>query len=139
MGRAARPRSMRRGIVQEHPNAALVRSALNAFNEGDFEQFAGMLADDVNWYEVGATTPLHGKEAIFASLGSGGQDYEIEAEVHDVVANDVHTLALVKATATRGDQTLQYQTVEILHLSDGKVTDRWSFAGNTQEVLDFFS
>jgi len=125
--------------VEEHPNAALVRDALNAFNQGDFEQFAGMLADDVNWYEVGATEPIRGKEAIFASLGSGGQDYEIEADVHDVVANDLHTLALVNATARRGDRTLHYQTVEILHFSEGRVSDRWSFAGNTQEIQEFFS
>ena len=125
--------------MEEHPNAALVRDALNAFNQGDFEQFAGMLADDVNWYEVGATEPIRGKEAISASLGSGGQDYEIEADVHDVVANDLHTLALVNATARRGDKTLHYQTVEILHFSDGKVSDRWSFAGNTQEIQEFFA
>ncbi|MDH5371492.1 MAG: nuclear transport factor 2 family protein [Acidimicrobiia bacterium] len=125
--------------MEEHPNAALVRDALNAFNQGDFEQFAGMLADDVNWYEVGATEPIRGKEAIFASLGSGGQDYEIEADVHDVVANDLHTLALVNATARRGDRTLHYQTVEILHFSEGRVSDRWSFAGNTQEIQEFFS
>ena len=72
-------------------------------------------------------------------MGSGGQDFEIEAEVHDVVANDDHTLALINATGKRGDQTLQYQTVEILHFRDGKVTDRWSFANDTRAVREFFS
>ena len=125
--------------MEEHPNATVVREAMSAFNQGDFEQFGGMLADDVNWYEIGASEPIRGKAAIFESLGSGGQDYEIDAEVHDVVANDTHTLALVNATARRGDQTFHYQTVEILHFSDGKVTDRWSFAGDTQAVQEFFS
>jgi len=125
--------------MEEHPNAVLVRQALTAFNQGDFEQFAAMTADDVNWYEVGASEPIHGKEAIFASMGSGGRDFTIEAEVHDVVANDDHTLALINATATKGDQTLHYQTVEILHFRDGKVTDRWSFANDTQAVTEFFS
>lgn len=124
--------------MEEHPNASVVREALTAFNRGDFEQFAAMVADDVNWYEVGASEPLRGKEAVFSSLGSGGQDSEIQAEVHDVVANDVHTLALINATAKRGDQTFHYQTVEILHLRDGKVTDRWSFANDTQDVNQFF-
>jgi hypothetical protein len=124
--------------MEEHPNARLVREALTAFNQGDYEQFAAMVADDVNWYEVGASEPLRGKEAVFSSLGSGGQDFEIEAEVHDVVANDHHTLALVNATGTRGDQTFHYQTVEILHFRDGKVTDRWSFANDTQAVNRFF-
>jgi len=124
--------------VEEHPNATLVRQALNAFNQADFGQFAAMMADDINWYEVGASEPVHGKEAVFSSMGSGGQDFEIEAEVHDVVANDDHTLALVNAIGKRGDQTLHYQTVEILHFRDGKVTDRWSFANDTQAVKEFF-
>ena len=85
-----------------------------------FEQIAAMVADDVNWYEAGASEPLRGKEAVFSSLGSGGQDFEIEAEVPDVVANDDHTLALVNATGKRGDETFHYQTVETLHLRDGR-------------------
>ena len=124
--------------MEEHRNASLIREALNAFNQGDFEQFAAIVADDVNWYEVGASEPLRGKEALFSSLGSGGQDFEIQAEVHDVVANDDHTLALINATGKRGDQTLHYQTVEIFHLRDGKVTDRWSFANDTQAIRQFF-
>ncbi len=124
--------------MEEHPNAGVVRKALDSFNQGDFEQFAAMMADDINWYEVGASEPVRGKEAVFSSMGSGGQDFEIEAEVHDVVANDDHTLALINATARRGDQTLHYQTVEILHFRDGKVTDRWSFANDTQAVNQFF-
>ncbi len=124
--------------MQEHPNARLVREALDAFNQGDFEQFAAMIADDVNWYEVGASEPLRGKAAVSSSLGAGERDFEIEAEVHDVVANDDHTIALINATGTRGDQTLHYRTVEILHVRDGKVTDRWSFADNPQAVMDFF-
>ena len=125
--------------MEEHPNASVVREALNAFNQGDFEQFAAMMADDINWYEVGASEPVRGKEAVFSSMGSGGQEFEIEAEVHDVVANDDHTLALINATGKRGDQTLHYQTVEILHFRDGKVTDRWSFANDAQAVREFFS
>jgi len=125
--------------MQDHPNAVLVREALIAFNKGDFDQFSAMMADDINWYEIGATDPVVGKEAVFASMGSGGRDFEIEAEVHDVVANDDHTLALVSATATRGGATFQYQTVEILHFSDGKVVDRWSFANDSQAVGEFFS
>ncbi len=124
--------------MDEHPNAALLRQAMTAFNQGDFEPFAALLADDVNWYEVGASEPLRGKEAVFSSMG-GGRDFEIEAEVHDVVGNDDHTIALISATGRRGGRTLHYRTAEILHLRDGKVTDRWSFADDTQAVQEFFA
>lgn len=125
--------------MTEHANATLVREAMAAFNEGDFEQFAAMIADDVSWYEVGATEPLRGKAAVAEALGPDERDFEIVAEVHDVVANDEHALAMMKVTATRGDRTLNYRTVEILHMRDGKVTERWSFADDPQAIGEFFA
>jgi hypothetical protein len=124
--------------MAEHPNATLVRDALAAFNRGEFEQFAALLADDVKWYAVGESEPIRGKAAITSSMGAGGRDFEIKADVHAVLANDDHVVALVNAVGTRGGATLNYRTAEILHMRDGKITDRWSFADDTQAVTKFF-
>lgn len=125
--------------MTEHANATLVREAMAAFNDGDFDQFAAMIVDDVSWYEVGATEPLRGKAALVEAMGPGERDFEIVAEVHDVVANDDHALVMINATATRGGQTLNYRTVEILHMRDGMVTERWSFADDPQAIGAFFA
>ena len=53
--------------------------------------------------------------------------------------NDEHAVALVEANATRADgRTLTYRTAEIMHIRDGKLTERWAFAEDTQEIADFF-
>jgi hypothetical protein len=72
-------------------------------------------------------------------LGGGSSDFTITVELHDVTASDDHVVALVKAHATRGDQTLDYDTAEIFHLKDGKITERWAFSDDTARITEFFS
>jgi uncharacterized protein (TIGR02246 family) len=121
----------------EHPNAQLVRQGMDAFNRGDVEAFAALIADDVVWHQIGAPT-LEGKQALYEAMAASEGDYTIEATLHDVVANDTHAVSLVEATATRGDRSLTYRTAEIMHIRDGKLIERWAFAEDTQEIADFF-
>jgi ketosteroid isomerase-like protein len=122
----------------EHPNATLYRRGMEAFDAGDMQSYADLLADDIVWHQIGAPT-LHGKEEMAASMPGGEVDWQIKADVHDVVANDDHVIALVEATATRGDgRTLTYRTAEIIHVRDGKATERWAFSDDTQRIIDFF-
>ena len=123
--------------MADHPNAALARRALDGFNSGDMETMSGLLADDVIWHEIGRAEPRRGKAEMAASLGSS--DFEITAKLHDVVANDEHVIALVDATATRGGKTLNYRTAEIMHVRDGKVTERWAFSDDTAAIVAFFA
>jgi ketosteroid isomerase-like protein len=74
------------------------------------------------------------------SLPGGEVDWTITADIHDVVANDDHAIALVNATGTRGEgRTLQYRTAEIVHVRDRKIVERWAFSDDTQKIIDFFA
>lgn len=127
--------------MPEHPNAALVRQSLDALNTGNNEALADMLADDVEWHEIGRAEPIRGKAAVAERFGMGGPppDFEISGELHDVVANDDHTIALVTATAKRNGRTLVYRTAEIMHVKDGKITARWAFSDDTAKINEFFA
>jgi ketosteroid isomerase-like protein len=122
----------------EHPNAALIRDALGALGAGEVDSLAQHLADDVVWHYLGGSEPVRGKAAVLGMFDTGRNDFEIRAEIHDVVANDEHGVALVNATAKRGGRTLAYRTAEILHLRDGKVTERWAFSDDTAAIAAFF-
>ncbi len=121
----------------DHPNAAIFRQAMEAFNSGDVAGFTAALADDVVWHQIDDVT-LNGREAVAASM-SGFADIDFTGEVHDVLANDDHLVGLISAHVKAGGQEINYRTAEILHMSDGKVTERWSFADDTQAVVGFFS
>jgi uncharacterized protein len=123
--------------MAEHPNAAVIRASLEAMNRGDMEAAANLVADDVVWHYLGGAEPIRGKAAMGAMSGEG--DYTITAQMHDIVANDEHAIALVEATATRGGRTFRYRTAEIFHLRDGRISERWAFSDDTAAIIDFFA
>jgi ketosteroid isomerase-like protein len=127
--------------VSDHPNAALVRNMAESFNSGDIERLADMLADDIEWHEIGRADAIIGKEALAARFGMGSgtpPPYQITGETHDVIANDDHTIVLAKAHATKDGQTFDYKVAEIYHMKDGKITARWAFSDDTAAINDFF-
>jgi ketosteroid isomerase-like protein len=127
--------------VSDHPNAALVRKMTESFNSGDMQGMTDMLADDIEWHEIGRAEPIIGKEALAARFGMGSDTpppYEITGSLHDVIANDDHTVVLANAHATRDGRTFDYRVAEIYHMKDGKITARWAFSDDTQAINDFF-
>ena len=131
--------------MAEHPNVALVRRAMQAMNEIDTSKAAeemavveAFMADDIVWHEIGRAEPRRGKDELRAEMSSMG-DTTIKYELHDVVANDDHAIALGTATATRNGKTLVYRTAEIFHIRDGKATERWAFSDDTAEIVAFFA
>ena len=126
--------------MSDHPNAAIARRALQAFNTGNMQAMSDGLDDNVVWHEIGNPNPVMGKAALAARMvGSEKPDYEITGELHDVVGNDDHTIALVTAHATRGDKTLDYRVAEIYHMRDGKIIERWAFSDDTAAITEFFA
>jgi ketosteroid isomerase-like protein len=123
--------------MPDHPNAIAVRRATDALQQGDMQAMADFLADDVVWHMIGTKEPVRGKAALQAAMS--GADYQITGSVHDIVANDDHTIVLAENTATRGDRSLTYRTAEIMHIRDGKVVERWAFSDDTQAIVDFFA
>jgi ketosteroid isomerase-like protein len=124
--------------MDEHPNAKVLRDMADRMKAGDFEAAMGVLADDVEWHEIGRAEPTRGKEALGQRYAESQGDYQIEAVMHDVVANDDHAVQLMDVTAKRGGKTLEYRTAEIYHMKDGKVTARWAFSDDTARIVEFF-
>jgi ketosteroid isomerase-like protein len=112
-----------------HPNVELVRKGFEAFAAGDMATMAQIMADDARWHFPGtspASGDFEGTEAIFASFARLGQEADsLQQEIHAILADDEHAVALVKTTAVRGDKTLQYDMVFVFHVAGGKMTEAW--------------
>jgi ketosteroid isomerase-like protein len=128
--------------MAEHPNATLIRKYLEAMTNNDLEAASDGLTDDVEWHEIGRAEPIRGKAALAERYGVGGggsgPSYDITGEVHDVIGGDDHTIALLSAHATRGNEKLDYRVAEIYHIRDGKISARWAFSDDTAAINDFF-
>jgi ketosteroid isomerase-like protein len=68
-----------------------------------------------------------GKEEIGAFFGKFMEltNGTFRIEVHDVLANNKHGVALVRSTAQRGGKSLESNDVHVWHVSDGRATEHW--------------
>lgn len=46
-------------------------------------------------------------------------------ELHDILANEDHTVALLHATARHGDKALDQDYAFICHIRDGQIAEMW--------------
>ena len=132
--------------MAEHPNVGLVRRAMQAMNEQDMSKAQqemaivdAFMADDIVWHEIGRAEPRRGKDELRAAMMDGAGGSSITYAIHDIIANDDHAIALGSATATRGDESFEYRTAEILHIRDGKAVERWAFSDDTAAIAAFFA
>jgi uncharacterized protein len=127
----------------EHPNATLVREGFAATQRGDTAWMDEHMADDVIWHVGGNSKwagTYRGKAAVLDLF-----DRQVKAmgtppaaEVHDVLANDEHVVALGSASATGPDgSSAQWKYVNVFHIRDGKATEVWGMAENDAAVDPF--
>jgi ketosteroid isomerase-like protein len=127
-----------------HPNESLVREGFAAFERGDLDALLQLYAEDVRFHYPGRS-PLAGDYQGMAQLIEfSGQLAElsgssIRLELHDVLANDEHAVALFTARAERAGRQLEDNTVQVLHIRDGKVTDVWFHRTDLYAVDEFLS
>src|SRR5205807_7657374 len=120
----------RGGWMAEHPNVALLRKGYEAFVKGDMDTLNGLFTDDIIWHE-GGRGPLagdyKGKEQVFGLLGKLFELSEgtIKVEVHDILANDEHAVALVTISASRKGRSFSGTSVDVFHVRDGKAAEFW--------------
>jgi ketosteroid isomerase-like protein len=112
-----------------HPNADLVRKGFAAFATGDMAAMDALFSDDVVWTSAGNNMlagRYEGKEAVFGTFGLFASEVEsFNQDVHAVLADDDHAVALVNVTMTRGGKTVTLQQSIVFHVAGGKVTEAW--------------
>jgi hypothetical protein len=117
--------------MAEHPNVEAARRSLEALMKGDLETMAAGIADDAVWHIPGSNQwsgEYTGKEAIvgrFARMADQGYSVTLD-EIHDIVGNDEHVIALVKITAIGPSANASSSSVWTMHVRDGKATEFWA-------------
>ena len=130
--------------MADHPNAELLRKGYAAFDKGDMAVLTELFGENVVWHVPG-DSPISGehkgREAVFAAFAktvelSGGS---FKIDLHDVLANDEHAVALTRATGSRQGKQLSSLDTDVYHMSNGKVTEFWSFAEDQRLTDEFWS
>ena len=130
--------------MTDHPNLELLRRGYAAYSSGDMDTINELFADDVVWHVAGRN-PLagdyNGKEQVFGFFAKLQEMSEgtSKLDVHDLLADDEHGVALVAESATRGGRSLESNATHVLHLRDGKVTEFWDARPDQYAADEFWS
>ncbi len=130
--------------MAEHPNLERARKGYEAFGKGDMETVSELMDDGIVWH-VSGDNPLsgdyEGKDAIMGYFGRLMQETggTFKNDVHDMLANDEHGVALVNVSATRSDKSIEMPSVQVFHMTDGKMTEFWAFSQDTAAFDDFWA
>jgi uncharacterized protein len=130
--------------VTQRQNVDVFKRAYAAFTTGDMEKLAEVFAEDVVWHTPGSN-PLsgvhRGRDAAFASFA---KEFELSGgtyrpEIHDVMATDDHTVALLRTTAQRNGKELDGNEILVFHIEGGLITEAWMAMTDEATWNDFWS
>jgi ketosteroid isomerase-like protein len=117
--------------MNEHPNIERIKREYQAFAEDNFDGLAGLFSEDAVWHVAG-DTPLAGDhvgcEDIVEFLRKLAHDTHDSflIEVHDILANDLHTVVLAHTTVDRGGERYSADEVHVFCMSpEGLITAAW--------------
>lgn len=108
---------------------ARVRESYAALNAGDIENSLEPLSENIVFHSPVFPEPLS-KDALRAAakrILDTTDEYSVE--VHDILANGDHIVALLVVHGRRGDRLLNERGVHVMHFSeDGMVGELWAIA-----------
>ena len=126
--------------MAEHPNVTRMRDGYAAFAKGDFAVLNDLFADDVVWHVGGRnqlTKDYRGRDEVYGFFGKLLELTEgsFHIDLHAVLADDEHGVALVVISASRGGKSVTINEAHVFHLHDGRVTEFWD-ASTDEYALD---
>jgi len=130
--------------MNEHPNAALVRSAYEAVERGDMETFAAALDDNIVWHESmpGFEGDYRGRDEALRLLRRVFEETGMELNsisIDHILADDTHAAVLLETTITLGDRHQTSRYVDVYRLRDGKATEHWHLPLDQKAEAELFA
>lgn len=117
-------------------NIAHIEQEYQAFCDGDFEAMGRVLHDEVVWHVGGhqaSSGDKQGRDEVLAFLRATAEatHRNFRIQVHDLLANDEHVVALCHVTSTRDGDTYRADEVHVFHVDeDGRVVEAWGFTAD---------
>lgn len=131
--------------MTEHLNVEPLRKGIDAFARGDIDTVRSLWTDDVVYHVPGASPVAgdhKGKDGVMSYLAeaaelTGGTLRMVE--VHDVLANDEHGVALLRFTASRKGRQFTWNQANVYHLRNGKMAEAWAHPADQSALDEFLS
>jgi uncharacterized protein len=83
----------------------------------------------------------HGRDDVFGFFGRLAEETAgtFRLDIHDVLANDEHAVALCELSASREGKSITVPVANVSHIRDGKITEFWAATADPQASIDFWA
>ncbi|MET4096375.1 nuclear transport factor 2 family protein [Arthrobacter sp. UYCu712] len=125
-------------------NAELVRRGYEAFSSGDMATLSELFAQEAVWHVAGngvLSGRKEGRDAILAYFGELGTRSEgnLKVTVQDIVAGEIHTVALQHNAADSNGRTLDIDGAIAFQVREGKIIEGREFFADTAQGDAFWA
>jgi ketosteroid isomerase-like protein len=131
-------------ITAAQANAALIKSAYDAFSRGDTESVFAVFAENILWHVPGRG-PLsrdyhgHAEVAGFFQHFMGLSEGTFRIQIDEIFANRDRVVVLCTETASRAGRSWSSPQVHVWTVKDGRATAFWEYEGDQQGEDEFWS
>jgi ketosteroid isomerase-like protein len=133
-----------KGDQMAHPNEDLVRESFAAYGRGDLDAARKYQTDDIRYHQPGRNPTAgdyEGQEQVIGVMARFGEltGGTLSIELHDVLANDQHAVAMMTMRGERAGKQLNENVVIVFHLRDGKIAEVWAHPTDQYANDEFWS
>jgi ketosteroid isomerase-like protein len=131
-------------ITAAQANAALIKSAYDAFSRGDTQSVFAVLAEDILWHVPGRG-PLsrdyrgHAEVAGFFEHFMGLSEGTFRIKIEEIFANRDRVVVLCTESASRAGRSWSSPQVHVWTVKDGRATAFWEYEGDEHGEDEFWS
>lgn len=119
----------------------VVRRLYDARQHADLEAAATLIADDVVWHEpYEYLGTLNGREAVMDAIRQSMVETEgtFRLEVTDLLASDLHVVALVDFSAERHGGWMSGREIGVFRVDDGRIKEVWFYTAEDPDAVSEF-
>jgi ketosteroid isomerase-like protein len=130
--------------MADHPSLDVFSHVFEAFTSGDMDALSELLAKDVVWHTPGQHPIAGDYTGRAATLDSFQREFELSGgtynvDVHDVLANEEHTVALLHVGAVRDQKRLDQNYALVFHIREGRIAEAWELWTDQAACDSFWS
>jgi ketosteroid isomerase-like protein len=119
----------------------VVRRLYEARQHADLEAAATLIAEDVVWHEpYEYLGTLNGRAAVMDAISQSMVETEgtFKLEVTDLLASELHVVALVDFSAERHGGGMSGREIGVFRVQDGQIAEVWFYTAEDPDAVSEF-